>query len=97
MNKKSIHESYKIVGEINFLRVPQLDPAIRRFIATNDGPTLDLSQVTASDNAGIALLVAAASYAKKIGKKLSFNDPPKQLLDLMAAVKVDVLLPIKIH
>lgn len=95
MNKKSIHESLKIVGEIDFHRVPELDQSIRQFIVASDDPILDLSQTTSSDNTGIAMLVASASYAKKIGKKISFKHPPKQLLDLMAAVKVDTLLPIK--
>jgi anti-anti-sigma factor len=96
LNKKSIHEPFKIVGEIDFHRVPELDQTIRQFIVANDKPVLDLSQVTSSDNTGVALLVTSASYAKKIGKTISFNHPPKQLLDLMAAVKVDDLLPIKI-
>ncbi len=86
--------NYSIEGELNFARAPELSKNIRAFIAKNDATLLDLAGVKSSDNSGVALLVDLASYAKKQGKEIKFINPSQQLCALMAAVKVDDLLPL---
>ncbi|HBC71571.1 MAG TPA: hypothetical protein DCZ38_02155 [Coxiellaceae bacterium] len=83
-----------ISGELNFVTVPMLSKNNRSLITNNSEVIFDLSQVTISDNTGVALLIALTSYAKDMGKKISFINLPKQLLELVAAGGVRDILPI---
>jgi len=74
-----------ISGDLSFATVAELDRRGCVFIKQNLSPVFDLSEVTFSDNAGVALLVAWTRYAKGVGKKISFINLPKQLLDLVGA------------
>lgn len=81
-------------GELSFATVPTLSKNNRNLILKNPRVIFDLSQVTASDNTAVALLVALTSYAKSIKKEISFINLPSQLLDLIAAAKVKKILPL---
>ena len=83
-----------ISGELNFVTVPMLSKNNRSLITNNSEVIFDLSQVTVSDNTGVALLISLASYAKNMGKKISFINLPKQLLELAEAGGVKEILPI---
>jgi len=86
-----------INGELNFATVPVLGKNNRNLILKNQRIVFDLSQVTSSDNTGVGLLVALASFAKSIRKEVSFINLPEQLLDLVEAVGVREILPIKLQ
>lgn len=77
-----------ICGELNFANVPVLSQNNRRLIMERKEVTFDLSQVTAIDNTGVALLISLTRYAKGLGKKIRFINLPKQLLELADAVRV---------
>lgn len=82
-------------GELSFSTVPDLNQ--RGYVLIKQGldGVFDFAKVTFSDNAGVALLVAWARYAKSIDKKISFINLPKQLLDLVAASGLREILPVR--
>ena len=81
-------------GELNFATVPSLNKSNRNMILKNSRVIFDLSQITSSDNAGVALLVSLASFAKSSHKEILLINLPEQLLDLIKAVGVENILPI---
>ncbi len=81
-------------GELNFATVPVLNNSSRDVILKNSRVTFDLSQVTFSDNTGVALLVTLVSFAKGVQKEILLVNLPQQLLDLIEAVGVRNMLPI---
>ena len=83
-----------ITGELSCATVPVVNKNIRKIIKREADITLDLSQVTSTDNSGVGLLVALAEYAKKMDKKLSFTNLPKQMLDLLEAFNAQELIKI---
>ena len=83
-----------MVGELNYTTIPALNKSSRDLINHNAKITFDMSQITNSDNTGVGFLVALTSYAKVKGKVITFINLPKQLLDLIEAVKLKDLLPI---
>jgi anti-anti-sigma factor len=84
----------QIGGELSFTTVPVLCKDNRNLILKNQNIVFDLSQITSSDNTGVALLVSLASFAKRVHKEISFVNLPEKLLDLIAAVGVREILPI---
>jgi phospholipid transport system transporter-binding protein len=97
MNAIEISDNGKISvsGELDFATVPELDRRGCIFIKKNQNPVFDLNKVTASDNAGVALLISWSRCAKNIGKKVSFINLPKQLLALIAASGLEKVLSIE--
>ena len=83
-----------VSGDLSFATVPELNHKGRVFIEQNSCPVFDLSKVTFSDNAGVALLVSWERYAKSKGEKISFVNLPKQLLDLIEAGGLKDILPL---
>ncbi|MBU0745022.1 MAG: STAS domain-containing protein [Gammaproteobacteria bacterium] len=83
-----------MVGELNGITVPGFSKNNRKLIKRHSEIVFDLSQITSSDNSGVGLLVALTSYAKKLGKRISFVHLPSQLLGLVEAVKLKDVLPI---
>lgn len=83
-------------GELSFATVPELNQRGCVFIRQNSNSVFDLSKVTFSDNAGVALLIAWARCAKSMGRKISFINLPKQLLDLIGASGLEEVLSLKI-
>lgn len=83
-----------VEGELSFNTVNSLSEKNHILIEQHQKITFDLSQVTFSDNAGVALLVVFASYAKKLGKEVLFVNLPRQLLVLIEAGGIRDMLPI---
>jgi phospholipid transport system transporter-binding protein len=94
MNIAAEGKVVRINGELSFATVPLLSKSNRSLIQQNPYTIFDLSQITSSDNTGVALLVSLASFAKSIRKEVAFTNLPKQLLDLVEAVGVREILPI---
>ena len=82
-------------GDLSFATVPKLNQHGHILIKQNMQLVFDLTKVTFSDNAGIALLISWARYAKNINKKILFINLPKQLLDLVLASGLKDILPLK--
>jgi len=56
---------------------------------------LDLSEVTRSDSAGLALLIEWMRQAKKVNKPIRFFNMPAQMLALAEASGMEELLPLQ--
>jgi anti-anti-sigma factor len=84
----------QISGELSFTTVSVLCKDNLSLISKNQNIIFDLSQVTSSDNAGVALLVSLTSFAKRVHKEISFINLPERLLDLIVEVGVREILPI---
>lgn len=84
-----------VTGHLSFATVAELNRRGCVLIQQSLIPVFDLSQVTFSDNTGVALLITWVRYAKRVGKKISFINLPKQLLDLIIASGLKEILPIQ--
>ncbi|CAL7960372.1 phospholipid transport system transporter-binding protein [Gammaproteobacteria bacterium] len=89
-------DNIHVNGELSFATAAELNRRGCVFIRQSLSPVFDLSKVTFGDNAGVALLVAWVRYAKGKGRKISFINLPKQLLDLIGASGLEEILSLEI-
>jgi phospholipid transport system transporter-binding protein len=81
----------RVVGSLHFTTVTALLTA--GVAAINAGRSvIDLAGVTASDSAGLALLIEWLSVAKGAGRALRFENIPSQLQQLARLSEVEELL-----
>ena len=82
----------RVIGSLHFITVSALLTA--GVAAINDGraTVIDLAGVTASDSAGLALLIEWLSVAKAAGRTLRFENIPSQLQQLARLSEVEELL-----
>ena len=82
----------RVTGALHFITVSALLTA--GVAAINDGraTVIDLAGVTASDSAGLALLIEWLSVAKSAGRTLRFENIPSQLQQLARLSEVEELL-----
>lgn len=83
-----------ISGELTFKTVEFLYRGNIPLIKQQQRSIFDLSQVLYSDNTGVALLVALASYAKKVATEVKFINLPNQLMAILQANQVEKILPL---
>lgn len=84
---------YMLCGELSFATVPDLLEQGTGVLRGSTGPvTMDLGEVTRSDSAGLALLVAWVRAARGAGVPLSFHNVTPQLRAIAQVSGVDVLL-----
>jgi len=83
-----------ISGELTFKTVAFLYKENLSLIKQQQRPIFDLSQVSYSDNTGVALLVALAGYAKKVATEVKFINLPNQLIAILQANQVEKILPL---
>lgn len=84
---------FRLRGKMDFKSVPSaLEESLRLF---GDQPDieLDFSEVTATDSAGLALLVEWVGWARRERRKLLFRHLPKQALALARISDVEKMLP----
>ena len=79
-------------GELGFLTVTALLPAGSEAIEQGRVAAIDLSGVTASDSAGLALLIEWLSIAKAGQHPLRYENLPSQLMQLAVLSEVEELL-----
>ncbi|MGH8371913.1 MAG: STAS domain-containing protein [Gammaproteobacteria bacterium] len=85
---------FLLQGKMDFESVPAaLDESLRLF-ADLPSIELDFSDVSATDSAGLALLVEWVGWAKREHRKLSFRHLPKQALALARISDVEKMLPV---
>ena len=75
---------YAIEGVLNNQTVPDISQQLVKLIPAIEGKniTLDLSLVSHSDSAGVALLVEVMQLAKSAELTLLFSNLPKQMKDI---------------
>lgn len=88
---------YTIEGELNMQSVPAVSKQLVELISqlSNNDLILDLSSVSRSDSAGVALLVEAMQLAKMADLKLSFSNLPPQMKDIAGVSGLLDILPIQ--
>jgi len=82
----------RVSGALEFGTVTALLPSGSDAIEQGRASTIDLSAVTASDSAGLALLIEWLSVAQAAGRSLKFENIPLQLHQLGALSDVDELI-----
>lgn len=83
----------RVGGELSFATVKDvLLQSNDVFKSAADTFSIDLSAVTRSDSAGVALLVDWMRTAKKRNKKIVFHHIPSQMLAIAGASGIDELL-----
>jgi phospholipid transport system transporter-binding protein len=82
----------RIGGALEFRTVTALLPQGTAAIEQGRASTVDLSGVTASDSAGLALLIEWLSVAHATGHPLRYENIPLQLRQLGALSDVDALI-----
>ena len=86
---------YALSGELSFASVPELWRQVTGTLAVEAGElTVDLSQVSRSDSAGLALLVEWMRAAEAGGKTIAFHNIPAQMLTMARVSGLDELLPL---
>ena len=85
-NKLSIapvsHGHYAVEGELTFASIDKRTLNAFGFIKTGKHITLDLSAVTSTDSAGLALMIEWIKYARHHRTQLVFKNIPEQLRNL---------------
>ena len=88
---------FAIEGELNMQTVPDVSRQLLALLPTTEGEkfTLDLTSVTRSDSAGVALLVEVMQQAKMTKLELSFSNLPLQMKDIAGISGLLDILPIQ--
>jgi phospholipid transport system transporter-binding protein len=94
INVDSSSEMVLVSGELTFTTVNSVLNEIGRLVGSSFELKIDLSGVTRSDSAGLALLVHWMRAAKQAKKKLVFHHIPAQMLAIASASSLDELLPV---
>jgi phospholipid transport system transporter-binding protein len=82
----------RVIGSLHFTTVSALLSAGVAAINSGRVAVIDLTGVTASDSAGLALLIEWLSVAKAAGRTLRFENIPTQLQQLARLSEVEELL-----
>lgn len=82
----------RVVGSLHFTTVSALLAAGVAAINAGRAAVIDLAGVTASDSAGLALLIEWLSVAKAASRSLRFENIPSQLQQLARLSEVEELL-----
>ena len=85
-------ERSRVRGSLHFTTVRELLAAGGAAINGGKAAAIDLAGVTASDSAGLALLIEWLSIAKAAGRPLKFENIPTQLQQLARLSEVEELL-----
>lgn len=85
---------FRVEGRLSFDTVVEALAASQRLFSESDTVQLDLSGVTATDSAGLALLIEWVRRAQHGKCQLSFSHVPEQILAIAKISDVDKLLPI---
>ena len=91
----SASDHIRVSGELTFTTATKLlDESVALFesLSLLD---IDLSEVTRSDSAGLALLIAWIRSANTASKKIVFHNIPTQMLAIANASGLDELLPLQ--
>jgi phospholipid transport system transporter-binding protein len=80
---------YTLEGSLTFASIDKYTPQSFRFLKGMDSMAIDLSEVTASDSAGLALMIDWIKRSRLSRVKLRFVNVPPQLLALASLSGLD--------
>ena len=87
--------SFQLTGELSYSNVSNIyKQTAVLFKQNNESIEIDLSGVTYSDSAGIALLVEWLSEARNHNKVINFVNLPQQMLEMVKISSLERVLPI---
>lgn len=86
---------YLLKGELKFDNVVGLLQQGLAIIKAQEESVFDLSAVTYTNSAGLALLMAWFRTAKRLNKRLNFTALPAQLLTLIKVTDLQTILPLR--
>lgn len=94
---KQADGTYIIEGELNMHTVPEATKELIAILPTAEGDklTIDLTAVSRSDSAGVALLVEVMQHAKKANLTLVFKNLPQQMKDIADVSGLLEILPVQ--
>jgi phospholipid transport system transporter-binding protein len=72
----------ELAGDLDFSSVPDVWPAVQKFLASGDARTLSLAHVGRANSAGLVMLMEALDLARSKRGRLQLLDIPEELLDL---------------
>lgn len=78
-----------VSGDLNFATVAILWEKSQSFLFSLPALDFDLSQVSSSNSAGLALLVEWIKYANRANKPIKFTEVPSQLKSILSASGMD--------
>jgi len=84
-----------VCGNLTFATVNDLLVSARKVFAPIEVLEIDLTDVSCSDSAGLALLIDWMRSAKQKNKHIVFHNIPAQMLAMAHASGLDELLPLK--
>lgn len=87
---------FRVNGPLTFDTVADAAATSQKLFADRQMLDLDLSGVTASDSAGLALLIEWISRAQRSQCHLSYSRVPAQVMAIAKISDVDKLLPISL-
>jgi phospholipid transport system transporter-binding protein len=85
---------FRLTGHLGFDSAAHALAQSRTLFGSHKRIELDLSGVTSTDSAGLALLVEWTGWARREKRKLTLSHVPKQALALAKISEVDELLPV---
>lgn len=85
-------ERSRVTGSLDFLTVATLLQQGSGAIESGHAAVIDLGAVTASDSAGLSLLIEWLSVAKAARRTLHYHNVPLQLTQLARLSEVDELI-----
>lgn len=86
--------NWSIHGELVFATVPGLLTQASRLFDGQQDLVIDLSGVTHSDSAGLALMLEWLDECRQAGRGLQLQTPPQSMLDIARVSNVSDLLPL---
>lgn len=94
LNFDSSDDVFHLTGELTFATVNALLEQAPALFDNHHKLKIDLTNVTRSDSAGLALLIDWMRFAKTNNKEIMFYNIPSQMTAIANASGVDELLPV---
>ena len=86
----------RLAGELDHAGVSRALVESRNWLADGQGSLrVDLSGVSRSESAGVALLLEWLRQARRQNRKIEFLNPPAQMRSLLRFFEVESLLPVR--
>ncbi|HHJ36650.1 MAG TPA: STAS domain-containing protein [Gammaproteobacteria bacterium] len=83
-------QQYRVSGTVDFSTVPDLMRKMTEFFETSDADiNIDLSEVTSSNSAALALLLEMVRQARSKNIELHFRHLPDTMLSIAKAYGID--------
>ena len=83
---------FRVVGEMTFTTAKQLLKQSEAYFDGSQDVEIDLSQVTAADSAGLALLLEWKAAAAHKGVQVAVNQVPESIISIAHLCQIDALL-----